>query len=89
MPLLLDFRWAEIGVRSSLANVAAVLCDPELADQVNPVTQAFKWTESGTQFTCFTGTKVQILTPEVRARFMWAIANVSLIVYGNRLMLYS
>ena len=36
MPLLLDFRWATFGVRSSIANVAAVLYDPELADQVNP-----------------------------------------------------
>jgi hypothetical protein len=51
MPLLLDFRWAEFGVRSSLANVAAVLCDPVQADQVNP------------KFACFTSTKEQILTP--------------------------
>ncbi len=51
MPLLLDFRWAEIGVRSSLANVAAVLADPEHADQVNP------------RVACFTSTKEQILTP--------------------------
>jgi hypothetical protein len=59
--LLLDFMWAGFGGRASLANLAAMLCDPERADQVE--VYLLYWYKS-TGFTC---TKVKMLTPKCSA----------------------
>jgi hypothetical protein len=59
--LLLDFMWAGFGGRASLANLAAMLCDPERADQVE-VYLLYWYKNAG-----FTSTKVRMLTPKCSA----------------------